>query len=125
MSTIGHPTRRTAAQTEALVIAMLSCSPDTVSQLSRALSIDYSDVRALLDNLVARGLVKRIAAAVGPGSGHAPRYALASYQGDKRRVRRCLRCQREFMSAGAHNRLCEGCRRQSASPFYHAPGGLP
>jgi hypothetical protein len=34
-------------------------------------------------------------------------------------LRLCLRCRRDFMSDGAHNRLCKTCRALSAtlSPF--------
>lgn len=31
--------------------------------------------------------------------------------------RACLCCGATFQSEGPHNRLCERCRRQSASPF--------
>ncbi len=31
--------------------------------------------------------------------------------------RRCLRCGREFVSEGDHNRLCDGCRKVSVSEF--------
>lgn len=33
------------------------------------------------------------------------------------RERRCLGCQRAFASRGAHNRLCESCRRRDISPM--------
>lgn len=36
---------------------------------------------------------------------------------DRAHPRPCLCCQREFRSEGAHNRLCDTCRRIDASPF--------
>ncbi len=33
------------------------------------------------------------------------------------KVRACLRCSREFLSQGAHNRLCATCRAKSVSPY--------
>lgn len=35
----------------------------------------------------------------------------------ERKPRRCLCCNKEFPSAHAGNRLCNGCRTKSVSPF--------
>lgn len=35
----------------------------------------------------------------------------------QRRDRACMCCGREFLSEGAHNRLCSSCRNKSTSPF--------
>lgn len=35
-------------------------------------------------------------------------------------LRKCLCCKRDFMSEGAHNRLCSRCRTRDVSPY--APG---
>lgn len=34
----------------------------------------------------------------------------------QRRERACMCCGRDFMSDGAHNRLCDGCRKADGGP---------
>ena len=36
------------------------------------------------------------------------------YQNTSKQQKACLRCDREFLSAGPHNRLCQGCREALA-----------
>jgi len=38
-----------------------------------------------------------------------------------RRMRRCLGCNRDFDSAGAHNRLCNRCRIDAAQASPYCP----
>lgn len=35
----------------------------------------------------------------------------------KKQVRKCMCCSNEFMSEGAHNRLCTRCRNKETSPY--------
>jgi hypothetical protein len=44
---------------------------------------------------------------------------LKRYRNTFKRQKACLRCDREFLSAGPHNRLCQACRdalAQSSTP---------
>ncbi len=40
----------------------------------------------------------------------------------ERRV--CLRCDREFLSEGIHNRLCDSCRKDTVSALVYPLSGL-
>lgn len=48
-----------------------------------------------------------------------PEYYSSPASDTRRRsmLRPCLRCRTRFPSEGAHNRLCNACRHESASPF--------
>ena len=112
--------RRTAEQTDALIISLLTAEPSTVSGVSRALSLDYQVVKARLDALVSAGTVRR--AGIAACGGRAPRFALPghepkTYRG--RSARHCLCCGDPFRSDGPHNRMCTPCRNLAAqaSPY--------
>lgn len=118
-----------------LLLGMIHASPTTLADLMENTGLEEKQVRNRLDPFVARGeiICKR------RRGGVKPIYLVPEHRrelvADKAneidiavpirprpvKTRRCLCCQREFRSEGAHNRLCEPCRRKAADISPYSP----
>lgn len=110
----------TAAEDEILLAGL--AAGHTHARIAAATRRPTSSIGSRIETLVYRA-PERLAQAETAGLGsashaasHAPLHIKNGGPGE-RRQRRCLCCGKEFASAHAGNRLCNGCRTKPTSPY--------
>lgn len=116
-----------------LLLKMIAAGPTSLSMLASETGLGSKQVRNRLDPFVAAGEIvaqrKLYGNVVGctyaipahaKECGAEPRTRTKRSRGT---VRPCLCCRRPFLSEGAHNRLCDPCRRKGSdiSPYTPEP----